>query len=302
MKQKDKKSEYLSSLKSIETENFLDRIFYRPVGYKIAKALQNTGITPNVITIISIFVGVSAGVFWWFPYNITFAVMGILALIVANILDCVDGQLARLTGIKSQVGRILDGLAGDLWFLMVYIAFVHRLDIQFSTPYDPWIYLLVILISAISHWNQASVTDYYKTLHLLFISNDKGKEFENSKLIAGRYKKMKRGVNKVITWGYILYTKNQERLTPELQKMMGRLQSKYGNDIPEDVRKAFRAKSSKIMPMIDLNTFNGRSFILFISVIFNIIWVYFVWEIVVLNINRMIIRNRHEKVCKSIDN
>ena len=40
MTQKDKKSEYLSSLKSIETENFLDRIFYRPVGYKIAKALQ----------------------------------------------------------------------------------------------------------------------------------------------------------------------------------------------------------------------------------------------------------------------
>ena len=39
MTQKDKKSEYLSSLKSIETENFLDRIFYRPFGYKFAKAL-----------------------------------------------------------------------------------------------------------------------------------------------------------------------------------------------------------------------------------------------------------------------
>ena len=45
---KDKKSEYLSSLKSIETENFLDRTFYRPIGFQIAKAIKNTGITPNM--------------------------------------------------------------------------------------------------------------------------------------------------------------------------------------------------------------------------------------------------------------
>ncbi len=113
---------------------------------------------------------------------------------------------------------------------------------------------------------------------------------------------MSRGVNKVITWGYILYTKNQERLTPELQKMLARIDNKYGNDIPDDVRAAFRAKSIKLMPLIDMNTFNGRSFILFISVIFNIIWLYFIWEIVVLNIIRMIIRNRHENICKNIEN
>lgn len=74
-----------ASLKSLETENFLDRVFYRPVGYKIAKAIQNTGITPNIVTIISIFIGVSAGIFWWFPYNITLAFLGVAVLIIANI-------------------------------------------------------------------------------------------------------------------------------------------------------------------------------------------------------------------------
>ncbi len=291
-----------ATLKSIETENYPDRIFYRPIGYKIAKSIQHTGITPNAVTIISIFVGISAGIFWWFPYDITLALIGILALIIANILDCVDGQLARMTGIKSQVGRILDGLAGDLWFLMIYIAFAHRMNMMYDTPYDPWIYIAIILMSAISHWNQASVTDYYKTLHLLFISKDKGKEFENSKHISERYKNMPSGINKVIMWGYILYTKNQERLTPELQKMMERLNNKYGPDIPEDIRKEFRAGSRKIMPLIDLNTFNGRSIILFIAVIFNVIWLYFIWEIVVLNINRLIIRYRHENICKRIEN
>ena len=291
-----------ATLKSIETENYFDRLFYRPIGYTIANAIKNTGITPNVVTIISIFIGISAGICWYFPHDIILALLGILALVIANILDCVDGQLARMTGIKSQVGRILDGFAGDLWFLMIYIAFAHRLTTQYSVPFEPWIYILIVFISAFSHWNQASITDYYKTLHLLFISKEKGKEFENSASIARRYKKMSRGVNKVITWGYILYTKNQERLTPELQKMLARIDNKYGNDIPDDVRAAFRAKSIKLMPFIDMNTFNGRSFILFISVIFNIIWLYFIWEIVVLNIIRMIIRNRHENICKNIEN
>ena len=298
---KDKKSEYLSSLKSIETENFLDRTFYRPIGFQIAKAIKNTGITPNMVTILSIFIGVCAGIVWWFPYNITYAILGILALVVANILDCVDGQLARMTGIKSQVGRILDGFAGDLWFASVYIAFAHRLNMQFFTPYDPWIYIVIILLSAVSHWNQASITDYYKTLHLLFISKDKGKEFEHSSKIIERYKTMKKGINKVITWGYIGYTKNQERQTPQLQKMLVRLESKYVKDIPDEKRDVFRKKNLSVMPLLNINTFNGRSVILFISVLFNIIWLYFIWEIVVLNIIKEIIRFRHEKMCKEFE-
>lgn len=298
---KDKKSEYLSSLKSIETENFLDRIFYRPIGFRIARALRNTGITPNMVTILSIFVGVSAGIFWWFPYDMALAVSGIVALVLANILDCVDGQLARLTGIKSEVGRILDGFAGDLWFAAIYLAFAHRLDMQFDTPFDPWIYFVIILLSAISHWNQASITDYYKTLHLRFISKDKGKEFEHSDSIVARYKQMPRGINKVITWGYIGYTKNQERQTPELQKMLVRIKEKHGNNLPDDLREDFRKKSLSLMPMLNINTFNGRSIILFISVLFNVLWLYFVWEIIVLNITKEIIKARHEKHCKNFE-
>ena len=46
--------EYEASLKSIETENKIDRIFYRPIGFRIARMLRGTGITPNMITVISI--------------------------------------------------------------------------------------------------------------------------------------------------------------------------------------------------------------------------------------------------------
>ena len=99
------KKEYESSLKSIETENIVDRTFYRPIGFKIAKLLKNTSITPNMITVLSIFVGVGAGFLFYYD-NLLYNIGGILLLVCANILDCVDGQLAHaikipLTGIKN---------------------------------------------------------------------------------------------------------------------------------------------------------------------------------------------------------
>ena len=55
--------------------------------------LRGTGITPNMITVISIFVGAAVG-FMFYHDNLTYNICGILLLVFANILDCVDGQLA----------------------------------------------------------------------------------------------------------------------------------------------------------------------------------------------------------------
>ena len=124
--------EYEASLKSIETENVVDRIFYRPIGFQIARLLRGTGITPNMVTVVSIFVGAAAGFMFYYP-DLRHAIYGILFLVCANILDCVDGQLARLTGIKSKIGRILDGFAGDIWFTCIYVAFALRLAHEYGT-------------------------------------------------------------------------------------------------------------------------------------------------------------------------
>ena len=43
-------------------------------------------------------------------------------------------------------------------------------------------------------------------------------------------------------------------------------------DIPDEKRDVFRKKNLSVMPLLNINTFNGRSVILFISVLFNIIW------------------------------
>lgn len=288
----DLNKEYEASLKSIETENKIDRLFYRPIGFRIARLLTHTGITPNMITVISIFVGGVVGYFFYID-NIVYSIIGICLLVFANILDCVDGQLARLTGIKSAIGRILDGMAGDVWFASIYIGFAYRLMDIYGTA---WFFGLAVL-SGLSHLVQANITDYYKTLHLFFISKEKGAEFQTLEQVKAKHKEMKPGLNKVFYLLYIGYTYLQVKATPNLQRMLSHLSSKYGEDIPESVRKEFRAQSKALMPFIDLLTFNGRTIVMFIIVLTGQVWAYFLYEIIILNIVLISVMNRHEKMC-----
>lgn len=286
--------EYEASLKSIETENYVDRVFYRPIGFRLACLLRNTGITPNMVTVVSIFVGAAAGYFFY-QDDLCLNICGILLLVFANILDCVDGQLARLTGIKSAIGRILDGIAGDIWFASIYVGLALRLSHTYGTY---WFFALAVL-SGLSHLTQANITDYYKTLHLFFISKEKGAEFQTLEQVKKKHREMPYGLYKAFYFLYVWYTMIQVKATPTLQKMLRSFRVTYGDDIPEDIRVRFREASKKLMRYIDLMTFNGRTIVMFILILTGEVWAYFLYEIVVLNSVMLIVLRKHEKMCLS---
>ena len=50
-----------ASFKSMDTEETLDIYFNRPIGYVWALFFQRLNVHPNVVTILSIFLGVAAG-------------------------------------------------------------------------------------------------------------------------------------------------------------------------------------------------------------------------------------------------
>ena len=104
-----------ATYKSMDTEEWLDKKFNRPIGFWWALQFNRINVHPNVVTILSIVIGLFAA--WCFYYDsIARNVVGMFLLIVANTLDSADGQLARMTGKKTLWGRLLDGFAGDLWF------------------------------------------------------------------------------------------------------------------------------------------------------------------------------------------
>ena len=167
-----KKRAVEATFKSKDTEEWLDIWFTRPIGLVFAKAFGYFGIHPNVITIISIFLGVFAGFCWWHT-SMGWTLLGIGMLMLANFLDSADGQLARMTGKKTLWGRLLDGFAGDLWFASIYIFLAIRLTFE-PMPFGGgrvwgiWIWVLEFFASIVSHSRQAGLADYYRNIYLLF--------------------------------------------------------------------------------------------------------------------------------------
>ena len=169
-----KKSGFKASLKSMDTEETFDLIFYRPIGYMWALLAKKIGITPNVITIASIFLGIGAGVCFYFN-NLWINIAGVILLVWADSFDSADGQLARMTGQYSRIGRILDGLSGEIWFAAIYIAIClrenHTSHFFMTHLWAIWVFAV---ITGFCHGVQAAMADYYRQFHLFFLKGKDG--------------------------------------------------------------------------------------------------------------------------------
>ena len=82
-------------------------LIINPINIRLARLLGHTPITPNQITLISFMLMVLAA--WLIASNQWHRqASGGLVLILAYVLDCLDGDLARLKGLKSPLGAMLD--------------------------------------------------------------------------------------------------------------------------------------------------------------------------------------------------
>ncbi len=297
----NKKVSYKDTLKSMDTEETFDLIFYRPIGYAWACLAKKLGITPNAITIASIFIGVGAGIMFYFN-DIWMNVIGIFLLIWANSFDSADGQLARMTKQYSRIGRILDGLCGDLWFLSIYFAICFRTNAtnDFFSPM-PWLIWTIAIIAGLFHAQQASMADYYRNFHLYFLKGEEGSELDSSAQLKEKQSQLSWSKNffqKIVLFFYTNYTANQERLTPWMQRLRKAMAQKWNGVPSQEFRDAFRAKSLPMMKYTNMLSFNTRTFALFAAILIKMPWLYFVFELTVLNIMLIYMVCCHERFCR----
>lgn len=299
----DLKQQYRKSLKSFDTEEHIDLAFYRPLGFAWAYLFRKIGVTPNAVTVASIFLGVGAGVCFYFD-NIWISVLGIFLLVWANTFDSCDGQLARLTGSYSPLGRILDGLSGDLWFLAIYIAVcLHENHFSAFFGEHAWLIWAIAAAAGICHGKQAAMADYYRQFHLFHVKGREGSELDSASDLEKRLAALSWRHDfwrKITLTFYTKYTANQEAWTPWMQKLRRALAEKYPDgQIPAAYREKFRAASRPLMKYTNILTFNWRSIVLFITVLAGQPWLYFVFELTVLNILLIYMVRRHETICRS---
>jgi hypothetical protein len=92
----------------------------RPPAAAFVYALQNTRVTPNQVTFLSAIVCAGASAMFVFLHGYVWVLLAALVFELSFILDCVDGQLARVRGTSSPLGHLLDFLMDEIKAMLLY--------------------------------------------------------------------------------------------------------------------------------------------------------------------------------------
>lgn len=210
---------YKKSLKNAMVEDPIDLFFYRPIGFVLANVFMRTPVTPNSVTAISMLSGIITGIFYTAGQAPTTLVAGLL-LLITNILDCTDGQLARMKDTSSKLGRILDGFADYVTGMAVFIGIVIGYSGKFYTLPVWW---GLVILAAFSDILQSCLVDTYRSRFIAWMTGrsqnlkDELKEFEeeNKNKSANKFERF-------IIKMYCLYLRWNIKMSPPKSRSMAK--------------------------------------------------------------------------------
>jgi phosphatidylglycerophosphate synthase len=164
------------SLRQYESEEIIDLIFFRPLASIIVKSIYNTRINPNQITLSAVIFCMISASLYSCPMRFTQLLAALLYLFYC-ILDCVDGQLARLKKSGTKSGHIIDGMADWVSNFFLYIGLA--IGLLLSGEYYPLPFFsnnkisgfILAILSALTVGFHSMIFDYHKAN---FIYSSKG--------------------------------------------------------------------------------------------------------------------------------
>ena len=105
-----------------EIEGVTNVFLIHPLARKLVDILAKTPITPNQVSVASVFFAAAgAASFALLPWPIS-AFAGLILLLCWHVLDGADGDLARRTGRASPIGELVDGICDHASQACVYIG------------------------------------------------------------------------------------------------------------------------------------------------------------------------------------
>lgn len=144
--------------KAYEIEELADVYFFRPAGIMFARAARTLHLTPTAVTAVSVVVGAVGAALLYFD---DLALAGFALIVLYGVLDSSDGQLARMTGQTTELGRVLDGVGGYAVYAAIYTALVCRsLALGAGASSVGWAALAAIATSV-----HAQMYDYHRTAY-----------------------------------------------------------------------------------------------------------------------------------------
>lgn len=99
----------------------------RPPAAAVVYALRSTPVTPNQVTFLSAFVAAGAcAMFALLPGHL-WLIAAAVVFELSFVLDCADGQLARIRKVASPLGHLLDFLMDEIKAMLLFACIAFRL-------------------------------------------------------------------------------------------------------------------------------------------------------------------------------
>lgn len=119
-------------------DGYITRVFFRPLSLRLTRNLIRWGLTPNQISLIVLAVELLS-VYLIFQGRYASMALGSFLFLVASVIDCCDGENARLTCRVSRFGTIFD-ISADA-FLYVTFFTALPLGLYRGTSSETWLYV-----------------------------------------------------------------------------------------------------------------------------------------------------------------
>ncbi len=155
-------TEFKQSLKTVDSEEIIDLVIFRPVSFVLVKLIYNTNITPNHISIVALMFGILSGVLYGFA-TYEFFILASVSFLICNVLDCMDGQLARLKKNGTKIGRVIDGFIDYLSSISIFLGLGVAMTSITGDPLYSWV---LTVAAGISKALQNMFFDHYRNLYL----------------------------------------------------------------------------------------------------------------------------------------
>ncbi len=169
----------------------ITQFLINPISNRIAWLLQDSRITPNQVTLISLSLGLLAGACFFLGSHV-WLILGAFLVFASHVLDCVDGDLARVKETSSPFGAVLDPICDRVIELSLFLGAAVGLTRQtFEPMYLIW-----------GFYSFGAVLIYYYIVDAWYrrnLEDDRGRDF----LLTVK-SRVKLGMYEVILYGFVL--------------------------------------------------------------------------------------------------
>jgi len=210
-------TEFKQSLKTVDSEEILDLILFRPISFLFVKLIYNTNITPNQISLVALVFGILSGILYGFG-TYQFLILGSASFFICNTLDCMDGQLARLKKNGTKIGRVVDGFIDYITSISVFLGLGIAMTLITGDATYSW---LLTIAAGISKALQNMFFDHYRNSYLEYVYQkasplddeieEYSEEKERLKNVEGKY------LEKFLISVYLSYCTFQKNSTEHIE-------------------------------------------------------------------------------------